>query len=214
MKILDCFRHEHWLIACVENRGAYRLSANLGGDIEPINLTYHALPRRHGRRIGEQNRSRRAECQAAVVLAIGQPVDAILIRILQQEIVVEQSAAHANYGSAVVSGVPGYTQLRSKIEVGLVRALADRRLWSDDSGVIRKQVKLIQNQAASTRRSLHNVGIDRRTWHRRQVGVGASGVAHVIHAKADVKIWKHVERVADVALDACVEVSPSRAVER
>ena len=85
-----------------------RLAADLRRDIQTIDGV-------HNRPIGKQHRSRRTERQAAVILPVRNAVDAVLIRVLHQEIVEEHSAARANHSFAVVPGVPGHARLRSKI---------------------------------------------------------------------------------------------------
>src|SRR5208282_111001 len=86
----------------------------------------------------------------------------------------------------------------------LVQARRDR---------IRNQTELIENQTSRARRSLYDLCVDRRTWDRRQVAVRAPGVMHIIHAKTDVKVRNQVEGVAQVTLEARVEVTARRPVE-
>ena len=80
-------------------------------------------------------------------------------------------------------------------------------------GIVREQAELIENQTSRARWRLHNCCVDGRTRHRRQVAVGAPAVAHIVHAKTNVEVRKQIERVAQVPLDARVEVTAGRTVE-
>src|SRR5208282_6635958 len=105
------------------------------------------------------NRSRRTQRQAAVVLPVRQAVDPILIRILQQKIVIEEPAARPHYRPPIVSRVPRQTKLRSKIRVRLVHALAEELVQTRRDRV-RNQTELIENQASRARRSLYDRFVD------------------------------------------------------
>src|SRR4030088_864014 len=80
-------------------------------------------------------------------------------------------------------------------------------------GIVREQTELIENQTGRARWRRYNGCVDGRTWHGRQVAVGTPAVAHIVHAKTNVEIRKQIERVAQVPLDARIEVSARRPVE-
>src|ERR1019366_1921173 len=151
----------------------------------------------------------------AVVLPVRQAVDAILIRILQQKIVIEHPRACPHHHPPVVSRIPRQTELRSKIPVWLVYLLAEQLMRGARRDGVRNQAELIENEAAAwARRKVRDLAVGQgRTRHRRQVAVRAPSVPNIVHAKADVQVRKQVERVAQIALDARVEVPARRAAE-
>src|ERR1700676_1975643 len=80
-------------------------------------------------------------------------------------------------------------------------------------GIVREQAELIENQTSRARWHFHNCCVDGRTRHRRQVAVRAPAVAHIIYAETNVEVRKQIERVAQVPLDAGVEVTAGRPLE-
>ncbi len=98
--------------------GADGLAADLAGDVEAIDGINDGAAR-------EKRGAGGTEGEAAIELAGGEAVDAILIRILEKEIVVEDSGAGADDGAAAVTGIPGKTDLRREIVMRIVDAIAE-----------------------------------------------------------------------------------------
>ena len=141
----------------------------------------------------------RTKCQAAIELAVGEAVDAVLIGVLEQEIVVEQAGAGAHYGTPAMAGIPGQADLRSEIVVRIVDLVAERLV--NILGERRKETVLVEDQVAARARRAGHENVEIGTRHGAEIAIVAVGVVNVIDAEVEIQIWKNVEGVAEVAFE-------------
>ena len=139
-------------------------------------------------------------------MPLRQSADAILISVLEKEIVVEQPTARANHGPAIAARIPCDSRLRRKIPVGLIHPVSQALHVAE----LIEQRRAARADLVSIR---NDIRIDRRTRDDAEIAVGAIRIAHVVHADKNIEVRIELERIGCIEFDTRIRVTARRAIE-
>ena len=125
----------------------------------------------------------------------GQLVPTLVHNIVEDVVLVVEAAAAANGSFSVAPGVPGKTDLRSKVRVGLANAVAQARS------------PLIQEISGAGYQDRGRAG------DGRQVAIGASGVTHVANSVVQGEVGVDLPGITRIGFEAGIKQTPAGIAE-